>query len=547
MNCSVNYKCFLKKVSSSQSRSPYRAPVFFIKKSDGSFSLVCDWRELNKITVKNEACLRNIDDIFDTIQGSKYFTKLDLRSGYNQVRVRDEDVAKTTMNTPLGHYEFKVMGFGLCNALATFQSLMNDVLRPYVRKFVVVFLEDILIFSQNWKEHFKHVRLVLETLKHQLYCKPSKCLVGATETLYLGHCITGITIAPDRKKLEAVENWPEPRNVSQVRNFLGFANYFRILVCQYAELAKPLDQITGRHRVFSWNEERQQAFEDIKSALITAPVLHLSDVSKPFGIHTDASDMALGAVLLQEYDDNWQTVAYASRKLTPAEKNYTIMERETLAVVFARKTWRLYLFNPLWGHCQEYKIEKKQSYKSVFYQKKEALLLITTLPCLKVFVSLITKNKSKSLWHTEKFAKSRLKEKSSGRMRTKRRNRKECSFLRCISRSPGHWQTSKIPQEGRVLSDRKIDLQTPLSSRSQLESSAGKPFTSSSANQTPRQELRTTPLQAARMEESATSEGQNDNFFYRTKVFSKRQHDCLLFSCMHAKNGDAGVTITTKI
>ena len=167
------------------------------------------------------------------------------------------------------------------------------------------------------------------------------------------------------------------------------------------------------------------------------------------------------------------------------------------------------------------KLRKKQSYKSVFYQKKEALLLITTLPYLKVFVSLITKNKSKSSWHTEKFAKSRLKEKSSGRMRTKRLNCKECCFFRCFSSSPGHWQTSKPTQEGRVLSDRKIDLQTTLSSRSQLESSAGKPFTSSSANQTPRQELRTTPLQGARMEGSATSEGQNDNFFYRTKVFFK--------------------------
>ena len=154
------------------SRSSYGAPVFFIKKSDGSFRLVCDWRELNKITVKNEACLPNIDDIFDTIQGSKYFTKLDLRLGYNQVCVRDEDVAKTAINTPLGHYEFKVMGFRLCNTPATFQSLMNDVLRPYLCKFVVVFLDDILIFSRNWKEHVKHVRLVLEALrKNQLYCK----------------------------------------------------------------------------------------------------------------------------------------------------------------------------------------------------------------------------------------------------------------------------------------------------------------------------------------------------------------------------------------
>ena len=205
----------------------------------------------------------------------------------------------------------------------------------------------------------------------------------------------------------------------------------------------------------------------------------------------------------------------------------------------------VYLLTLCEATARSTKLRKQQSYKSVFYQKKEALLLITTLPCLKGFVSLITKNKSKSSWYTENFAKSCLKEKSSGRMRTKRQNRKECCFLRSFSSSPGHWQASKLSQEGRVLSDRKIDLQTTLSSRSQLESSAGKPFTSSSANQTPRQELRTTPLQGARMEGSATWEGQKDNFFYRTKLFSKRQHDCLSFSCMHAKNGDAGVTITT--
>lgn len=327
------------------SRSPFGAPVFFVKKSDGSLRLVCDWRELNKITVKNEACLPNIDDIFDTVQGSKFFTKLDLRSGYNQVRIDEEDVPKTAINTPLGHFQFKVMGFGLCNAPATFQSLMNDVLRPYLRKFVVVFLDDILIFSRSWKEHLEHVHLVLEALrKHQLFGKLSKCLFGATETLYLGHCISGSTIAPDPQKLLAVEGWPIPKNVSQVRSFLGFANYFRRFVPHYAELAKPLDLITGKNSIFSWNEERQQAFEDIKSALVSAPVLRLADVSKPFRVHTDASDTALGAVLFQEHDDCWLPVAYASRKLTPAEKNYTIMERETLAVVFALNSWRLYLF-----------------------------------------------------------------------------------------------------------------------------------------------------------------------------------------------------------
>ena len=190
--------------------------------------------------------------------------------------------------------------------------------------------------------------------------------------------------------------------------------------------------------------------------------------------------------------------------------------------------------------------EKSNPTRASFIRKKKRFCLLQPYLVWKFLSHWSQKNKSKSSWHTEKFAKSRLKEKSSGRMRTKRQNRKECCFLRCFSSSPGHWQTSKLPQESKVLSDRKIDLQTTLSSRSQLESSPGKPFTSSSANQTPRQELRTTPLQGARMEGSATSEGQNDNFFYRTKVFSKRQHDRLSFSCMHAKNGDAGVTIITK-
>ena len=194
----------------------------------------------------------------------------------------------------------------------------------------------------------------------------------------------------------------------------------------------------------------------------------------------------------------------------------------------------------------EYKIEENAILQERLYQKNEALLLFTTLPCLKVFVSLITKNKSKSSWHTEKFAKSRLKEKSSGRMRTKHQNRKVCSSLRYISSSPGHWQTSKLPQQGRVLSGRRIDFQTTFSSRLQLELSAGKPFTSSSTIQTPRQELRTTSPQGVGMKGSATSEGQTDNFFCRSRIFSKGQDDRVCLSCMHAKNGDAVVTITTK-
>ena len=176
------------------------------------------------------------------------------------------------------------------------------------------------------------------------FCKPSKSLFGAIETLYLGHIITGLTIVPDPKKLEAVRDWPVPNSVSEVRSFLGFVNYLRRFIPRYAELARHLDEITGKRARFSWNESRQKSFESLKSALLNPPVLQLADTSRPFIFHTDASDLAIGAVLLQADKLEQHPVAYASRKLTSAERNYTIAERETLAVVFALQTWKLYLF-----------------------------------------------------------------------------------------------------------------------------------------------------------------------------------------------------------
>ena len=309
--------------------------------------MVCDWRDLNRITVKNKACLPNIDDLLDTIQGSRYFTKLDLRSGYNQIRIKEEDIAKTAINTPFGHYQFRVMGFGLTNAPATFQALMNSILQPYLRKFVVVFLDDILIFSKCWKEHIQHVKLVLDALRsNRLFCKPSKCEFGVQDVLFLGHRVDGINISPDPEKIKAVANWPAPSSVTEVRKFLGFANYFRRFVDHYSAISRPLEEITGKNAHFVWNSSRQEAFEALKQALLKAPVLKLADVKKPFRVITDASDFAVAGVLLQQgsLESSWNPVAYASRKLSSAERNYTAAERETLAVVFAVKCWRIYLF-----------------------------------------------------------------------------------------------------------------------------------------------------------------------------------------------------------
>ena len=200
------------------SKSPYEAPVFFIKKKDGSLRLVCDWRHLNKITIKNKVCLPNVEDLFDMVQGSTFFSKLDLASGYHQVRIREEDIHKTAINTPLGHFEYKAMGFGLINAPETFTMMMNKVLRPFLRKSVVVFLDDILIFSRSWEDHLKHLEEVFEALrKHQQFCKPSKCVLAATSVKFLGHIISGTFLKPDDEKVEAVRDWPAPRSVSGIR------------------------------------------------------------------------------------------------------------------------------------------------------------------------------------------------------------------------------------------------------------------------------------------------------------------------------------------
>ena len=240
------------------------------------------------------------------------------------------------------------MGFGLTNAPATFMGLMNSILRPFLRKCVVVFLDDVLIFSKEWSEHLVHLDEVLSALaKEELYCKLSKCQFGAGSIKFLGHLVTGESVAPDPDKLKAVSLWPTPTNVKEVRQFLGFANFFRRFVKQYAFISRPLEELTGRYSKFTWTSTHQLAFEKLRDALVTAPVLKLADVSKPFRVMTDASDLAIGGVLLQQdKSENWHPVAYTSRRLRSEERNYHTMERETLAAIHALRTWKLYLFRP---------------------------------------------------------------------------------------------------------------------------------------------------------------------------------------------------------
>ena len=285
--------------------------------------------------------------MFDCVRGARYFSKLDLKSGYHQVRVQEEDVPKTAINTPFGQFQYRVMGFGLTNAPATLMSVMNDVLRPFLRKSVTVFLDDILAFSKTWREHLCHVDAVLHALKEDsLLCNPAKCQFGLLEVRFLGHVVSGFSLSPDPQKLEAVEQWPVPKTATEVWRFLGFTNCFRRCIEDYSSISRPSERLTGKNAKFVWNDEQQRGFDKLRKALLEAPVLKIADVNRPFRVVSDASDTAIGGVLLQQDDvGEWHPVANTSRRLRPEESNYTIMERETLAAMHALEVWRLYLFN----------------------------------------------------------------------------------------------------------------------------------------------------------------------------------------------------------
>ena len=224
--------------------SPWGAPVLFVKKKDGTLRMCIDYRKINKVTLKNKYPLPRNEDLFDQLKGAGVFSKIDLRSGYYQLRVKEGDVPKTAFRTRYGHYEFLVMPFGLTNALAAFMDLMNRVFRPYVDQFVVVFIDDILVYSKDAQEHEHHLRIVLETLREKkLYAKLSKCDFLLKEVSFLGHIVSAEGIRVDPAKIEAVVNWKSPQNVTEVRSFLGLAGYYRRFVRGFSVIASPLTKL----------------------------------------------------------------------------------------------------------------------------------------------------------------------------------------------------------------------------------------------------------------------------------------------------------------
>ncbi|KAD4586323.1 hypothetical protein E3N88_23924 [Mikania micrantha] len=323
------------------SHSPWGAPVLFVKKKDGSFRMCIDYRELNKLTIKNRYPLPRIDDLFDQLQGSAWFSKIDLRSGYHQLRVHDDDIPKTAFRTRYGHYEFLVMPFGLTNAPAVFMDLMNRVCRPCLDKFVIVFIDDILIYSKTKEDHEKHLKLVLEILREErLYAKFSKCEFWLKEVQFLGHIVNEYGVHVDPAKIDAVKNWSTPKTPTEIRSFLGLAGYYRRFISNFSRIAVPLTALTQKNRPYEWGPKQEEAFQTLKQKLCDAPVLTLPDGNDDFVVYCDASNLGLGCVLMQR----GKVVAYASRQLKIHEKNYTTHDLELGAVVFALKIWRHYLY-----------------------------------------------------------------------------------------------------------------------------------------------------------------------------------------------------------
>ncbi|KAL4025931.1 hypothetical protein IC575_014337 [Cucumis melo] len=321
--------------------SPWGAPVLFVKKKDGSMRLCIDYRELNKVTVKNRYPLPRIDDLFDQLQGATVFSKIDLRSGYHQLRIKDGDVPKTAFRSRYGHYEFIVMSFGLTNAPAVFMDLMNRVFREFLDTFVIVFIDDILIYSKTEAEHEEHLRIVLQTLRdNKLYAKFSKCEFWLKQVSFLGHVVSKAGVSVDPAKIEAVTGWTRPSTVSEVRSFLGLAGYYRRFVENFSRIATPLTQLTRKGAPFVWSKACEDSFQNLKQKLVTAPVLTVPDGSGSFVIYSDASKKGLGCVLMQQ----GKVVAYATRQLKSHEQNYPTHDLELAAVVFALKIWRHYLY-----------------------------------------------------------------------------------------------------------------------------------------------------------------------------------------------------------
>ena len=323
------------------SMSPCAVPVILVPKKDGTWRMCSDCRALNNITIKYRHPIPRLDDLLDELHGACYFSKIDLKSGYNQIRIREGDELKTAFKTKYGLYEWLVMPFGLTNAPSTFMRLMNHILREFIGKFVVVYFDDILIYSTSLDLHIDHLKSVLTVLrKEQLYANLEKCIFCTNHVVFLGFVVSSKGVQVDEEKVRAIQEWPTPKSVTEVRSFHGLASFYRRFVKDFSTLAAPLNEVLKKNVGFKWGEKQEEAFNVLKQKLTNAPILALPNFQKSFEIECDASNVGIGAVLMQE----GHPIAYFSEKLSGPTLNYSTYDKELYALVRALKTWQHYLY-----------------------------------------------------------------------------------------------------------------------------------------------------------------------------------------------------------
>ena len=328
-----------------KSNSPWASPVVLVQKKDGSIRFCVDYRRLNSVTKKDVYPIPRVDESLERFKDMKWFSVLDLKSGYWQIKIKEEDKQKTAFVTRDGLYEFNVVPFGLCNAPATFQRTMDLALAGLKWTVCLVYMDDIIIFSKTFEEHLEAVATVLVTLiKHNLMVKPEKLQLFMDKVNYLGHVISENGVEPDPAKVRAVSKFEPPKTVTEVKQFLGLCSYYRKFIHNFASISLPLVDLTRKESKWEWNDKCQEAFQTLKQKLVTAPILAFPDFDEHFFVTTDASDRGIGAILSQEKDGKRVVIAYASRVLSSAEQNYFTTEKECLAVVWALEQFRPYIF-----------------------------------------------------------------------------------------------------------------------------------------------------------------------------------------------------------
>ncbi|KAL0184106.1 hypothetical protein M9458_019802, partial [Cirrhinus mrigala] len=365
--------------------SPALAGFFFVKKKDGSLRPCIDYRGLNEITVKYQYPLPLVPPALEQLRSAKYYTKLDLRNAYNLIRIREGDEWKTAFSTTTGHYEYQVMPFGLVSSPSVFQAFINDVFRDMLGKWVIVYMDNIRVFSDSMETHVKYVRAVLQRLiTHRLYAKAEKCEFHQTLTTFLGYVVGPEGVAMDDRKVHVALNWPQPTTIKELQRFLGFANFYRHFIRDFSTIAAPLTSMTkgGVNRLI-WSQAATKAFHDLKKRFSSAPILHHSNPELEFIVEVDASSTGIGAVLSQWHGNPPKLFpcAYFSHKLNPVEQNYDVGNRELLAMKAAFEEWQHWLegarfpFTVLTDHrnleylCSAKRLNHRQARWALFFTR----------------------------------------------------------------------------------------------------------------------------------------------------------------------------------